>query len=161
MNNLNALCFILHVSDFHLTDDENDKRHALNALNALTTKLAKKGIKVDYLVHTGDVINSSDLYQKIAEKNNLLEKYAKSELGKKNEKIFDSKKFEKEGKEKEKEDFNSDLKEITKKRFDTAKEVLEQFVTDLNLSVGNVAICCGNHDALRPIMLSDNHASCK
>ncbi len=59
----NTSHFILHVSDFHLTDNEEEIKHAQNALDALIKKLSLEKIKVDYLVHTGDVIDSSDLYE--------------------------------------------------------------------------------------------------
>ena len=56
MNTINKLRFILHVSDFHLTDNEDDIEYAKNALKSLTDKLVSENIKVDYLVHTGDII---------------------------------------------------------------------------------------------------------
>ena len=71
MNTINKLRFILHVSDFHLTDNEDDIEYAKNALKSLTDKLVSENIKVDYLVHTGDIIESGDLYEKVAEELNL------------------------------------------------------------------------------------------
>jgi len=68
MNINNTSRFILHVSDFHLTDNDDEIAYAQDALKALSDKLSSEKIKVDYLVHTGDVINSSDLYEKTAQK---------------------------------------------------------------------------------------------
>ena len=62
MDNINSLSFILHVSDFHLTDGKNE--FASEALKVLSEKLKLEGIKIDYLLHTGDVIDSSDIYEK-------------------------------------------------------------------------------------------------
>lgn len=75
MNTDNTSRFILHVSDFHLTDTQDEIEQAQDALKALVTKLSSEKIKVDYLVHTGDVIDSSDLYEKTAHELNLGEEF--------------------------------------------------------------------------------------
>lgn len=71
MNTDNTLRFILHVSDFHLTDNQDEIKHAEKALETLVAKLSSEKIKVDYLVHTGDIIDSSDLYVKTAKELNM------------------------------------------------------------------------------------------
>ena len=66
MNTNNGSRFILHVSDFHLT--ENNVDYAKKILKKLVDKLSYEKVKVDYLIHTGDIINSSDAYIIVAKK---------------------------------------------------------------------------------------------
>lgn len=54
--------YILHISDFHLTEDPEKNKYAKKALDSLAKALKDSRIKVKYLIHTGDVINSSDIY---------------------------------------------------------------------------------------------------
>ena len=78
MNDLNTLRFILHVSDFHLRDDENEVKYAQSALKALSDKLKSERIKVDYLFFTGDIVDSSDIYEKASNNLSTREKYLSS-----------------------------------------------------------------------------------
>lgn len=55
--------YILQVSDFHIS--EESKISAENALEAVTNKISEMNIDIRYLIHTGDVINSKDISQKI------------------------------------------------------------------------------------------------
>ena len=64
MESINTSRFILHVSDFHLINDENELEFSSKALKSLTRKLKDERIKIDYLVCTGDIIDASDLYDK-------------------------------------------------------------------------------------------------
>ena len=80
MDNINNLRFILHVSDFHLSDDDREQETVTEALTVLVKKLKDEGIKIDYLIHTGDVINSGDLYYTVAIEQNIDKKYFSSEL---------------------------------------------------------------------------------
>ena len=66
MNTNNGSRFILHVSDFHLTETNVD--YAKKILKKLVDKLSYEKVKVDYLIHTGDIINSSDAYIIVAKK---------------------------------------------------------------------------------------------
>mgnify|MGYP002509941256 CR=1 FL=1 len=154
----NTSHFILHVSDFHLTDNEEEIKHAQNALDALVKKLSLDKIKVDYLVHTGDVIDSSDLYEITAQQLNLESKYFSNN---KNKKLFDECQFRENSENKEKEEFNLKLKELIEKRFNKAKKVFEKFIADLNIPSGNVVICSGNHDVMRPFLISNSAIECK
>lgn len=52
--------YILHVSDFHLSSDTID--FAVKALKCLSDKLDEKEIPIDYLIHTGDVIDSKNAH---------------------------------------------------------------------------------------------------
>lgn len=155
--------FILHMSDFHLTDNKNDIERASAALDALADKLRLEHIKVDYLLHTGDIINSGDLYDQIASEleccKNFLNANEKSTCQGTSKK-FDASRFEKEASVEDKEEFNKKLRELTTKRFEKAVEVINHFVSRLNISLGNVVICCGNHDTLRPFFVSDVPARC-
>ena len=156
--------FILHMSDFHLTDNKNDIKCAEAALDALADKLRLEHIKVDYLFHTGDIINSGDLYDKIAVELECCKKFCSTDEKSTSHgavKKFDASRFEKEAGEGDKEAFNRKLRELTAKRFKEAVDVIKHFVSRLNISLGNVVICCGNHDALRPFFKSNSPAHCK
>ncbi|MBD5134289.1 MAG: metallophosphoesterase [Clostridiales bacterium] len=156
--------FILHMSDFHLTNNKKDIKCATAALDALADKLRSEHIKVDYLLHTGDIINSGDLYNQIALELECCkdffdadEKSVHQDVVKK----FDASRFEKEASEEDKEEFNQKLRVLTARRFEEAVDVIKHFVSRLNISLGNVVICCGNHDVLRPFFRSDTPAHCK
>ena len=59
--------FILHVSDFHIS--EKTQKNASLALAVLIDKLKEMDISISYLIHTGDVINSSDIKARIKKEN--------------------------------------------------------------------------------------------
>lgn len=156
--------FILHMSDFHLTDNKKDIKCAKAALDALADKLRSEHIKVDYLLHTGDIINSGDLYDQIALELECCKDFCRADEKSTDQdavKKFDASRFAKEASEEDKEEFNQKLRELTTKRFKEAVDVIKHFVSRLNISLGNVVICCGNHDVLRPFFKSDTPAHCK
>lgn len=162
MNDVNSLRFLLHVSDFHLTDNEEELKFAKDALKELTDTLKEQKIKVDYLIHTGDVINSSDLYEKTASKLDSCKPYIeekKDEKGKQY-KEFNSKKFKREATDEQKIEFDDTMKKIAKKRFDIAKIIMEEFISELNISFGSVVICSGNHDVLRLMEIDNDSIKC-
>lgn len=178
MNDINNLRFILHVSDFHLSDDRDELEMAKEALKTLTKKLKSEGIKVDYLVHTGDVINSSDLYTVAAEELKIDGMFWEitREDGKTDRKfLYDKyKEIAKSTMEVEKttdlartpnvEDlkkFDEKVSALVTARFKEANNVMRTFVKDLNISFGNVVICSGNHDVLRPLSIDENEVICK
>ena len=55
--------YILHVSDFHIS--EESQKSAEEALSAVAGKLKEMDISISYLIHTGDIINSRDINAKI------------------------------------------------------------------------------------------------
>lgn len=150
--------YILHVSDFHLTDDDDHLKFAFDALETLANKLKSNGIKVDYLLHTGDIINSSDLYEIAAMNLGFSKRYY--DHSKDKGKRFDALLFENEASFKEKAQFNQEITKITEARFGCAIKIMRKLSSRLNVSLGNVVICCGNHDVLRPFFLSDGFADC-
>lgn len=155
--------FILHVSDFHLTDNKKDIKCAKAALDALADQLRLEHIKVDYLLHTGDIINSGDLYVQSAIELECFKDFCCADEKSPHQEVkkFDALRFEKEASAEDKEKFNQKLRELTTKRFDEAADVIKHFVSRLNISLGNVVICCGNHDVLKPFFSSDTPAHCK
>ena len=155
MRHTNDLQFVLHVSDFHLSDKEDEYNMAERALNALTSKLQKENIKIDYLVHTGDVINSGDLHEMAAVQANICGKYSGTS------KKFDFSVFNQTGTREDKQKFNDFVKDYTKKRFAKAAVLMTGLTNDLNLPMGNVVICCGNHDAMRLAVCSDGLPVCE
>ncbi|OUO24915.1 metallophosphoesterase [Eubacterium sp. An3] len=112
--------YILQVSDFHISEESKDS--AKNALKAVTSKINEMNINIRYLIHTGDIINSKDIEQKI-------EKQYGSGI--------------------EDEEYDKRLDEIVKQRFEIAKEIMEEFKKDLDVMQKNIVICCGNHDKVR------------
>lgn len=112
--------YILQVSDFHISEESKDS--AKNALQAVTNKIKEMNIDIKYLIHTGDVINSKDIDQKIEEK---------CGPGLKDEEYDDC------------------LDEFVQKRFEIAKEIFGEFENKLDVMRKNIVICCGNHDKVR------------
>lgn len=78
--------YILHVSDFHIS--ENSDEAAKAALKAVTDKIKEMNINVKYLIHTGDVIDSRDLEE---ETDNKKETAARSRFQKAQSIIMDLK----------------------------------------------------------------------
>lgn len=183
MRDISTLHFILHVSDFHITD--GNKEVISNALQALISKLREEHIKIDYLLHTGDVIGASDLYEKTASELDINNYYASvtkeqiytGRLGKKlseRQQIY-RKRVQTATKKRKKfsfikfkgmvdkvkiDCFNATLKNHVGKRFSDATKIMQKFISDLNIVPGNVVICCGNHDTLRPLSSSEKTVSC-
>lgn len=157
MNDFQNLRFILHVSDFHITEKDDGKKLAQDALKAVAQKLRDHNINVDYLVHTGDVINSSDLHHMAADgvltSPESRKKYFSGDR-------FNFSTFTTEANEEEKKAFDRLVWERSKKRFRLAENIMSQFISDLNVSNGNVIICCGNHDALRLASVSKLDIAC-
>lgn len=112
--------YILQVSDFHISEESKDS--AKKALMAVTDKISKMKINIRYLIHTGDIINSKDISQKI-------------------EKQYGT------GVEDEK--YDERLDEIAKQRFEIAEEIMGEFEKGLDVMQKNIVICCGNHDKVR------------
>lgn len=112
--------YILQVSDFHISEESKDS--ASNALKAVTSKLNEIDINVRYLIHTGDIINSSDI-------KDIIEKKYGTAL--------------------KAEEYDRYLDKIVRRRFDIAEEIMECFEKDLDIMKKNIIICCGNHDKAR------------
>lgn len=185
MNDINNMRFILHVSDFHLSDDEDTNKQARAALKAVTQMLKKEGCRIEYLIHTGDVINSGDLFDSLARKYNIPDEFwEETEDKTKDGKVIKRFMHEEYAKaaqgnstklneEDESIDwstatptlnhldaFDAEVRRIVIERFSKAEEVLRDFVTDLNVSFGNVVICSGNHDVLRPLSVNNDEIIC-
>lgn len=112
--------YILQVSDFHISEESKDS--AKKALKAVTDKISEMNINIRYLIHTGDIINSKDIRQKIEQLQGT--------------KIEDEK-------------YDERLDEIIKQRFEIAKEIMKKFERDLDVMQKNIVVCCGNHDKVR------------
>lgn len=112
--------YILQVSDFHISEESKDS--AKNALKAVTDKIKEMKIDIRYLIHTGDIINSKDINQKIEEK------YGMEFINEK---------------------YDNCLDKIVSQRFEIAKEIFGEFEEKLDVMRKNIVICCGNHDKVR------------
>ena len=112
--------YILQVSDFHISEDT--KENAECALEAISNKIKEMKMDIRYLIHTGDVINSSDIESKIQEKH-------KKQLSD--------------------EEYNKELEKEVIGRFGIAEEIMTKFSDSLDITHKNRIICCGNHDKAR------------
>lgn len=57
--------YILQISDFHISEESEDS--AKKALKALVDKIKEMHINIKYLIHTGDMINSGDIEERLKE----------------------------------------------------------------------------------------------
>lgn len=112
--------YILHVSDFHISEESQES--AEEALNAVISKLKESKISISYLIHTGDIINSKDISNKIELEH---------------------------GKELKDEEYDKFLDEIVSNRLKISEKIMKNFITDLDVLKKNTVICCGNHDKVR------------
>ncbi len=112
--------YILQVSDFHISEQSRDS--AEKALAAVTDKINEMNINIRYLIHTGDIINSEGISEKIQKKHGM-------ELGD--------------------EEYDKYLDKIVMKRFKIATEIMKKFEKNLDIMQKNIVICCGNHDKVR------------
>ena len=157
VNNSSNLRFMLHVSDFHLNDNEADLKIAQAALNEIARKLHKEKIKIDYLIHTGDIIDSKHLHKMAYD--HVCEKVEQGSY--KQEGDFSFEAFCKTAGKEEKNEFNLKLFALTSAYFDKAHDVVSNFMSEINVAPGNVVICCGNHDAMQIAPLSPETPSCE
>ena len=164
MNKNYAYRYLLHVSDFHLSEDENLLKHAKLALSELAKTLRDKGIHIDYLVHTGDVIDSSDVFEKVANELPGCKEYLSAKPTghgtESNNLEFDFERFSKEAATDQKKEFDANVEKLVTDRFDAASKVLRKFFSELNVAPGNVIICCGNHDVLKPSQIDNKTITC-
>lgn len=112
--------YILQVSDFHISEESKDS--ARKALKAVTDKISAMNINIRYLIYTGDMINSKDISNKISQQY---------------------------GTDLKDETYDNYVYSIVVKRFGIAKEIMEEFVKNLDIMQKNIIICCGNHDKIR------------
>lgn len=157
VNNSSNLRFMLHVSDFHLNDKKADIEIAKAALNAVALKLRSEKIKIDYLVHTGDIIDSKDLhhiaYRHVKAHDNTHTNNREDD--------FSFELFSKTASPEEKESFNRKIFSKANKRFNKARDIVSDFMSEINVAPGNVVICCGNHDVMRIIPSSVEFPICE
>lgn len=116
--------YILHVSDFHISEKSMDD--AENALKELSKTLKDENICISYMIHTGDVINSFGI------ENEIKQQYGKGIVDKPRD-----------------EEYNGILKKIAEKRFKDAEKIIKELNKSLEIKKDNIIICCGNHDKLR------------
>lgn len=112
--------YILHVSDFHIS--EESQKSAEEALSAVAEKLKEMNISILYLIHTGDIINSKDINAKIEQEH---------------------------GKELKGDEYDNFLDQVVSDRLGISKDIMNKFIKDLDVLRKNIVICCGNHDKVR------------
>ena len=195
MKKYSHLRFLLHVSDFHIRDETSDLVHPVAvcekgeaprscstsqitraAFEAISTKLQNEHIKVDYLIHTGDVVDAGNVTAQtiaaylIIYKDNLnigikssvsvdriiaamssIETKGKSDV-ETVQKIFDYLVEQQilDGRFVVSEQVLETAKSrIREDRFQIAEKLFPDILNILNIPAGNVLICCGNHDIVR------------
>lgn len=185
MHDTDKLRFILHISDFHLSGKENITDQAEALLKQLAKALKTAGYKIEYLIHTGDIINSGDLFDDIASKCKIPDMFwestDKTTSDGKVVKRFMHEEYAKAAYANTIEQktlkghldwatpkpttvhlkvFDKMVRKEVEKRFKLAEKILSTFITDLNVSFGNVVLCSGNHDVLRPLAVQNNSIKC-
>lgn len=153
--------YILHVSDFHLSGE--NLTLAAEGLKCLCQKLDDEDISVDYLIHTGDIIDSQNTYVKVVEemakKDPEYKRIANECIkeDKKKKRFLDEKLFKRycDSNSDVLPFFNYSLVEYNKKLVEDCWKTVDHFLTDLRVRRSNVFCCIGNHDTIRPIMLED------
>lgn len=144
MNDIESMQFILHVSDFHLKKAA-DNIVAEKAFEALVKKLQIEDIQIKYLIHTGDVIDARAIQQDVIKKCNFSNLF-KDKNGKLDLSLD---KFNQDATSSQIHLYNETLKKLTKARYKIAARTIRKIITILNIPIGNVIICCGNHDVMR------------
>lgn len=140
---------ILHLTDLHYG------KHTPNAkkcIKNLAQYIRQTGIKVDYLVCTGDFVDQRDVVDEIAPE--LISmftdefkdfKYLEEDEDASYRLI---KKITKSSNDEPKKWFNSTLKQEMNKKFKEVAELLKKFIESISVGIENVVFCCGNHDKL-------------
>lgn len=145
--------YILHTSDFHFSKEaENENKK----LEQLVEYFKKMSIKIDYVINTGDFIDSREIMDFCA--NTIIDKYKH---------VFGSYKYEHETfiDEIKKhtdliDEYNSLLLNQSKERFSSAAKYFEKFLNSLGINDRKkIVICCGNHDKTRLVFI-DNNSEC-
>lgn len=145
--------YILHVSDFHLSDENEE--FARNCLKFLCDAIDEKNITVDYLFHTGDIIDASKAYSSAArdlEKENsslrwISQEYLSDEGFNENAFLQDSRTtadiLQK---------MNKYISENAQEAFLVMVSVVNEFLANIRVRKRYAYFCVGNHDAIRPIL---------
>ena len=129
--------FLLHISDFHLRPDytpENGnklltpEKATISAIEAIAKKLRKENIQIDYMIHTGDVIDANNVGKKYFE---TILNQLKTPAG--TDYLI----------------YRTQNKDTRASKFESAHTIFESILKQLNIPAGNAIVCCGNHDADR------------
>lgn len=149
--------YILHVSDFHLNSD--NLQFAQAGLKCLSNMLDENDITIDYLIHTGDVIDSkgallnavSELSKKESSLSWIAEKYISDGSFDKNRFLIDSNTTE---------DILKKINKIITDNMSTMylvsiQDIIKDFLADIRVRRRHTYFCVGNHDTLRPITKED------
>ena len=149
--------YILHISDFHLKNDNLDFARA--GLRRLSTMLDENDITIDYLIHTGDVIDANgalsgaviELSKKESSLSWIAEKYISNGHFDKNRFLIDPNTTD------------EILQKINKTISDnmslmyqiSIQDIIKDFLADIRVRKRHTYFCIGNHDTLRPITKKD------
>lgn len=153
MTEIRKTKYILHVSDFHLTSETES--FAAETLEFLSKMLDENDITIDYLIHTGDVIDASRAYcvavDDLVREDGSLAWIADEYKTNVN---FDVEKF--------KEDprttdvilnrLNEQVFTNTNLLYLDSAKIVKEFLANIRVRKRHAYFCVGNHDALRPII---------
>ena len=139
----------IHLTDLHYgIHTPNAKKCIQN----LAQYIKHTGIKVDYLVCTGDFVDQRDVFDEIAPQ--IIEKFSHEfeDFEYSNEDKDASynltKKITESSNDALKKCFNSTLKREMNRKFKEVAVLLKDFIININVGFENVVFCCGNHDKL-------------
>lgn len=152
MSEVKKTKYILHVSDFHLS--ESNLSFAEEGLACLSNMLDECDITVDYLIHTGDVIDSKGAYR-IAADDLCRSNASLSWVG--DEYVLDTN-FDMNGFLSDSRttdaiirQMNSQMVDNMSMLYETGTKTIEKFLADIRVRKRHTFFCVGNHDTLRPI----------
>lgn len=145
--------YILHVSDFHLSDKNED--FSRECLKYLCEAIDDKNITVDYLFHTGDIIDASEAYSSAAddlEKEDPSLEWIKQEYL--SEDGFNEIAFIKDPRTTDDilQKMNKHISENAQKAFLSMASVINEFLANIRVRKRYAYFCVGNHDAIRPVL---------
>lgn len=145
--------YILHVSDFHLASESID--FAQEGLRCLSDTLDKNDITVDYLIHTGDVIDAKDAHRIAADdlvKGDPSLSWITGEYV--SDSNFDENRFKNDHRVNDTilEQINKKISENTNTLYQVCAQVIKEFLANIRVRKRHTYFCVGNHDTLRPII---------
>ena len=145
--------YILHVSDFHLSLENED--FARDCLEYLCNSIDDKNITIDYLIHTGDIIDARGAYSTAIDD---LEKEDSSLGWIRQEYLsddgFDVNEFIKDPRSTADilQRMNNHIFENAENTFVNIAGIVKEFLANIRVRKRYTYFCVGNHDTIRPIL---------
>lgn len=145
--------YILHVSDFHLSLENED--FARECLKFLCDSIDDKNITIDYLIHTGDIIDAprsystaiGDLEREDSSLGWIRQKYLSDDGFDENEFIKDPRLTANILQR-----MNNHIFENAENTFTNIAGTVKEFLANIRVRKRYTYFCVGNHDTIRPLL---------